>query len=150
MPDGRLIWKKKPSNRVKIGQEVGYLTKIGYRQITLFYKPYYSHRIIYLMHNGHLPEQVDHINGDRSDNRIENLRECTNSQNSRNRGSSRNNTSGYKGVSFSKNNKKWIAQITFNRRLIYLGYTDTKEEAALLYNEAAIKYHGKFAFLNKL
>lgn len=93
---------------------------------------------------------IDHINGDKSDNRKSNLRICTNSENLRNRGSQSNNTSGYKGVSWSKELKKWRTQICINKKHIHVGLFKDKIEAAKAYNEAAIKYHGEFAKLNEI
>lgn len=91
--------------------------------------------------------QVDHINGDRLDNRRENLRICTQSQNCTNRASVKSK-SGYKGV--SKHWNKWRAVIKVNQKKIHLGLFDTKEEAALAYNKAAKVYFGDFARLNSL
>lgn len=92
---------------------------------------------------------IDHINGDKLDNRKENLRFCTQRENSKNvKVERKNNTSGYKGVAWKKQNKKWRASIFLNYKNIHIGYYDTKEKAALAYNEAAIKYHGEFARLN--
>lgn len=93
---------------------------------------------------------VDHINGDTRDNRKVNLRLCTASQNNMNMKTPKRNTSGYRGVSWHKSFKKWAAYITINYKLKYLGAFDNKEAAALAYNEAAVKYHGKFASLNKV
>lgn len=90
-------------------------------------------------------EQVDHINGDSSDNRLENLRLATNTQNARNRGKSKHNTSGYKGVFWHKATNKWTAQIGVDRKRIYLGIFDTPELAHRAYCEAAKVYHGEFA-----
>lgn len=95
---------------------------------------------------------VDHINGNRLDNRKSNLRLCTQQQNTFNARSTTGNKHGYKGIRFDKRQprKGWIAQITFNRKNIYLGSHYTKEEAALAYNEAARNYFGNFAKLNKI
>ncbi len=92
----------------------------------------------------------DHKNGDKLDNRKVNLRICTRSQNKMNSGKYSNNTSTFKGVSFNKQRKRWRVQIQINRNLKYLGYFKDIEEAALAYNAAAIKYHGEFAYLNKI
>lgn len=91
---------------------------------------------------------VDHINGNTFDNRKNNLRICTREDNTKNRSKNYNNTSGYKGVSFHKNYKRWISYIGVNGKLIHLGWFDDKKEAALAYNEAAKKYFGEFARLN--
>jgi len=92
---------------------------------------------------------VDHINGDKLDNTRENLRICTNQENSMNQ----HNIFGiskYKGVSWHKRDNKWTSRITVNYKSIYLGYFKSEEEAAKAYNEAAIKYHGAYAKLNEV
>lgn len=93
---------------------------------------------------------IDHINGNRLDNRRENLRIATKSQNCHNQGIQSTSTSGYKGVTWHSGRRvnKWIAQISFNGRRIYLGCFDDIHVAAHEYNKAAIKYHGEFARLN--
>lgn len=92
-------------------------------------------------------EFPDHINGNGLDNRRENLRLATRSQNSINRGKQSNNKSGYKGVSWNKRDKRWTAQITINKHIINLGGFDTPEQAYEAYKEAAKQYHGTFANL---
>lgn len=109
----------------------------------------------YLM--GH-PENkiVDHINGNTLDNRKENLRICTNTENTRNKDRYKNNKIGYKGVLIHKEKKNGIeyqyiiAEIRVNKKKINLGHFKTKELAALAYNQAAIKYFGEFARINKI
>jgi|TARA_R110000824_G_scaffold14877_1_gene63025 hypothetical protein len=99
---------------------------------------------------------VDHINGNPLDNRKENLRVCTTAENCRNRGKSKNNKSGYKGVSYHKKAKHmineykspWQSMIVFNRKLMCLGMYKTKEEAARAYDQKAIELFGEFALLN--
>jgi hypothetical protein len=93
-------------------------------------------------------EYLDHINGDKFDNRKSNLRICTKAENCRNSKMKSINTSGYKGVSWRKRDKKWSAIITVNYKNIGLGYYENKIEAAKAYNKAALKYHGEFARLN--
>jgi hypothetical protein len=95
-------------------------------------------------------EYVDHINGDKSDNRKANLRIATNSQNLMNRGRNRNNTSGYKGVRYEKRRDKWAAEIKKDYKSKFLGYFDCKHEAARAYNRAALELHGEFAKLNEI
>ena len=109
------------------------------------YKREYLHRHL-------LPgfKQVDHINGDRLDNRVENLRGCNNEENNRNKGPNKKNKSGYKGVHFNKSTGKWIAQITVNYKCKHLGSFNTAEEATLAYNKAAREFHGEFAFQNEV
>lgn len=92
--------------------------------------------------------RVDHINGITFDNRKSNLRLATNSQNSQNKGMRKDNTTGYKGVCFDKEAKKYQASIRYNGKKIYLGKYDNPVDAALAYNEAAEKYFGEFARIN--
>lgn len=111
-------------------------------------KPLYMHRIILQTPIG---MQTDHINGDKLDNRRENLRICSASQNKQNEGIRSNNTSGYKGAHYvSTNNriKKWCATIWINNKSIFLGFFLTAEEAARAYDKKAIELFGDFANLN--
>lgn len=93
--------------------------------------------------------KVDHINRDTLDNRKCNLRICTQEENCRNRTKMTNSKSKYKGVGWNTEMNKWIAKITSKGNRIHLGIFADEWEAALAYNEAAKKYYGKFAYLNK-
>lgn len=93
---------------------------------------------------------VDHINGNKLDNRKENLRLCSHMENIRYQKIHNRNTSGYKGVSWHKAGKKWHAKIAVNYKQIHLGLFKIKEDAARAYNKAAIKYFGEFAKLNEV
>jgi len=97
-------------------------------------------------------KNIDHKNGNKVDNRKDNLRLCNQSQNGANSKIRINNTTGYKGVKIDKRQpgRPYIAEITVNRKVIYLGGHSTKEEAATSYNRAAIKYFGQFARLNEI
>jgi len=94
-------------------------------------------------------QYVDHINFDKLDNRKKNLRVCSPQQNACHRRNP-NNTSGYRGVTWSKQMKMWQVSIVVNWKSISLGLYKNKKEAAKVYNEAAQKYHGDFAVLNKI
>lgn len=91
---------------------------------------------------------TDHINGNKLDNRKENLRICTQAENTRNRPADRNSTSGYKGVSWNNRLSKWICQIKANGKSRHLGVFSNPEEAAKVYDAEAIVLFGSFAKLN--
>ncbi len=105
-----------------------------------------AHRLAFLITYQYMPEFVDHKDTIRNHNWIENLRKCTRYQNGYNRGPKKDNTSGYKGV--TKKGNKWQSKISYEGKEIYLGVFICKHEAAYIYNEAARKYHGEFAYLN--
>jgi hypothetical protein len=141
--DGSLYWKvDRASNKVK-DTKVGSITKSGYFESKLDGKPFKTHRVVFLIHHGYLPVMVDHINGVRSDNRIENLRAATPSQNKINQITYKNNTSGVKGV-YLKNNK-WSAQINYDNKRRYLGAFDTIELASEFADLARQMVHQDFA-----
>jgi hypothetical protein len=101
----------------------------------------------------HAPQhlQVDHKNNDTLDNRRKfNLRWCTRSENQRNQKVRNDGSSKFKGVYWYNRHKKYMAQIKVDKKDIFLGYFKTEPEAANAYNDAAIKYHGEFAKLNRL
>ena len=117
----------------------------GQSKSNLKNKKYLEHRLIWLYHYGEWPkEYIDHINGIRDDNRIENLREGTDQQNSFNRKSREGSTSKYKGVSWDKQNKKWRAQYSYKGKVYYLGRYECEEEAAKAYDEATKPIHQHF------
>lgn len=92
---------------------------------------------------------VDHENADTLDNRIDNLRAATKEENAHNKGKTRKKTSSkYIGVYFNKQTKRWISQIKYKERRIYLGYFKDEVEAAKAHDVAARKYHGEFGRLN--
>ena len=143
-PDGFLVWKKQISSRAKIGEKAGantYSPK-GYRVVDLYKKTRAQHRLIFLWHHGHFPVCIDHVNGIRTDNRIENLREATNRQNCMNRAKLANKTLP-KGV--YKNGKKVCAIIRVHQKNIWLGTYTSIDDAQQAYKEAATKHFGEFA-----
>ena len=107
----------------------------------------YFHRLII---NAPSDAKVDHKNGDTLDNRKSNLRVCTIAENVRNSVRMNRNTSGYKGVSYSKRSRKWKTTITVNNQHKHLGYFLTPEAAAMAYNIAAEKHFGEFAKYNMI
>lgn len=116
----------------------------GYIQIMIDYRPYREHRLAWLyVHGAWPPDQIDHINGVRTDNRIANLRLASHTENSRNRKVGKNNLIGVKGVSHQK--KRYRAEIQADGRRIVLGTFATAEEAHAAYSAAAEQFHGQFA-----
>lgn len=114
----------------------------GYGQVQIDGKMYLTHRVIWLWHTGSWPEhEIDHIDRDPMNNRIENLRSITRSENMQNTGLHRDNSSGYPGVSFHKRTGKYEARIMVNNKQINLGLFNTTEEAYLAYQLAKIEYH---------
>jgi hypothetical protein len=118
----------------------------GYIKIMINRKQYLGHRLAWFYMTGSWPEdEIDHEDLDGMNNKWGNLRPATGRQNQGNRPLSKNNTSGYKGVCYHKNNGKYMASIGINGKSNFIGYFATKEEAAKAYNTAAAKYFGEFA-----
>ncbi|MBK6599171.1 MAG: HNH endonuclease [Proteobacteria bacterium] len=141
------FYRVKPWNGEKPGTECGFVSNgDGYVRVSISGSPVLAHRAAWFICAGRWPTtQIDHVNGDRSDNRIENLRVCTISENRWNSKKRVRNTSGFKGVSWDVNRKMWIAQIMANRKNYMLGRFKTPEEAHLAYIVAANRLHGEFA-----
>jgi len=130
--NGNLIRKVKTAICCNVGDIVGNQRKDGYTQVKIDGKLYLTHRLIFLYHHGYLPEnEIDHINRIKNDNRIENLREVSQSCNRRNCGNPKNNTSNIKGIYLNTKNNKWRAQIKINNIVKNLGNFDNKEDAVL-------------------
>ncbi len=130
---------------VSIGSIAGTKTHKRYIVISISYKKYQAHRLAWLYVYGIFPKYaIDHINGIRSDNRIDNLREATTAQNNMNSVTRCDNTSGIKGVSFFKSRNKWRADASFKGKQIYLGSFDSKADAASAYQAFSKLHHGEF------
>ncbi len=122
-----LYWVKSQKGRT-IGRRVGSINGAGYRHFTYQHKLYLEHRVIWLMFNGPIPRglQIDHINRDRSDNRLENLRLVTPQVNQRNRGA--------KGYSWDKQKGKWKARAVHNGKCVHIGHFEEEEKARKAYD----------------
>jgi len=155
---GKLFWKNRPEqtfrdpkrakawNSAYASKEAGSLDKDGYRQVVINYKSYKVHRIVWkLQHQEDCYCGLDHKDGDKSNNRLDNLRKSTQSENNYNVGKQKNNTTGLKGVTFIKTRNKYAAQIRVDKKHINLGRFDTAEQAHEAYKTAAVKHHREFA-----
>ena len=127
-----------------------YIIDSGYKRLYLSGRKMYEHRAIFLMHHGFLPRYIDHIDMNRANNLICNLRECTKAQNAMNQKGRSDRFSRYKGVCWYKRDKKWHAQICVNGKRKHLGFYKSEIEAALVYNKAALSAFGEFAYINNV
>ncbi|WP_170935612.1 HNH endonuclease [Sphingopyxis indica] len=142
---GKLFWKASLSNRAPAGAEAFSIhhasDRLTYRRGKICGHRVYAHRVIWTIVHGYWPKgDIDHINGDPSDNRLANLREATRSQNNMNTGLRRDNVSGVRGVTWCENSRRWNARIR-NR---HIGSFATREEAASAYEAVAIREYGAF------
>lgn len=153
---GLFTYVKDRGRQRKAGDVAGRVTKQsncsggGYRFITIrangVRHEIHAHRLAWFyVHEVWPADQLDHINGNRDDNRLANLREATASQNGANRGAQRNNTSSVKGVSFHKASGKWRADLQVNKVALSLGLYETRAAAAAAYELAEYMYCGEFS-----
>lgn len=149
--DGNLVWNSRSStsfNTAFAGKPAGCLKKNqGYIYINLMQTQYLAHRLVYAWHNGNDfdNKQIDHIDGNKSNNRIENLRLATATENIQNRSKQKNNSVGLKGVTFHKKAGKFMAQIHDAGKSICLGYFEHAQDAHAAYVKAANERHNQFA-----
>ena len=132
---GDFVWIKQLSGMAKLGSVAGTNNGAGYIQIRIGGKKYFAHRLAFFFVNGYWPANViDHINGNRSDNRIANLRDVPKSMNQQNMVAPRKNTkSGLLGVCWNGPNNVWEAKIKYNGRKVHIGSFKTPEEAHAAY-----------------
>jgi hypothetical protein len=142
--DGVLIRKTTKGN-VKIGSVAGCKNILGYIHVVIDKKCYKAHRLIYLMHYGCLPRFLDHIDGVRDNNKIENLRPASRKQNNWNSKLRKDSSTKHKGVCWRKSHNKYYARIKVNKKSIHLGYHADINDAIRSVNEARKKLHGEFA-----
>lgn len=139
---GNFAWKIRPSKAVKAGDAAGCTEKrIGYITIGIAGRVYKAHRLAWLYMHGEWPKGlIDHINGNKADNRIANLRDVGAHGNAQNvKKPNRRNKSGFMGVIWYQN--KWRASISVNGKSKWLGDYSTPEKAHQVYLEAKRKYH---------
>lgn len=132
--------------KAKAGDVAGWINDSGYRVVMFLNKKRRASRIIWLIQTGIYPKhEIDHKNGNRSDDRFHNLREATSSQNHCNVKKYSNNRSGFKGVSWSIQRCKWRVTIRVRGKQTHLGFFHDVNQAALAYRNAAPIFHGEFA-----
>jgi hypothetical protein len=142
--DGALYWKVTSNSRALAGAKAGtFNSHLGRFYVRANKKSYLRSRLIFLMHHGEIPDEIDHVDGVRDNDRIENLRAATAGENQRNKRRPLNNTSGFKNIRFRA--KKWTVELKINNKNHYFGRYDDLELAELVAVEARNKYHGAFA-----
>lgn len=129
-----------------IGSRADNVSKLGYVRISVDYERHNAHRLAFLYVHGKFPDgEVDHINGDRGDNRLINLRVVNRQQQCMNTAKRADNSSGFKGVAFHRGSGRWRARIKKNGKEISLGLYDTPEQAGEAYIEASAIVFGEYA-----
>ena len=141
--DGELYWSQSPKASIKAGSIAGCVKK-GRKYIKHKGVAFFSHRVIYFMHYGTVPKVIDHKDGDPMNNKIENLRSCTPSQNSLNCKMRPNNTSGVRNVNWDKLSKKWLVRIRLNGKRKHIGSFEDFELAELVAQECMAKHYGEW------
>ncbi|MBZ6385131.1 HNH endonuclease [Pantoea piersonii] len=143
---GLFFWKEKQSCRAEDGWFTGSVhgSYVGFR---VFWERYYSHRLAWAIVHGELSSdvEIDHINGNKKDNRLANLRIASASQNQHNKTAYRNNKSGVKGVNLDGKSGKWRAKFNCNGKRYELGLFASLDEAERVVVAARAKAHGEFA-----
>jgi hypothetical protein len=128
------------------GLRLGTPCRGGYLMVRVGKSRYLAHRLAWFHAHGRWPDgDIDHVNGNKADNRLCNLREATRSQNMANTSLQANNTSGVRGVCFAKHAKKWLASLTVSGKQKHLGLFASKEEAAVVRERAFRSAFGEFA-----
>ena len=129
--------------RAKVGERASSFTD-GYRRIIIHYKKYYEHHLAWFYVHGTWPYEIDHANGDPSDNRISNLRSCTRSQNKFN-AQTATGEAGLSGAYLDKRTLQWYSKIQVGGQQVYLGIFASPEAAHQAYLKAQVRYAGEFA-----
>ena len=145
-------WLVSPSKKTKAGAFAGSLNSDGYVDIFFKNKLYKAHRLFWFLQTGHDPGilTIDHIDENKSNNKICNLRLATQAQQCYNIFKQRNNTTGHRGVSWLKREQKYSATITYNKKQIYLGRYKTFEQAVAARQAKELELFGQFSPLHRL
>lgn len=148
---GVFYWKVDRGNKIRAGAVAGSVKSNGYRLICIDKKWYSAHRLAWFYFYGQWPDRMlDHKDRNPDHNAIDNLREATNGQNQANRHSRVKNATGFKGVTHSRNRKRFRAAIEVNGKQINIGSFGTAVEASIAYKKAAREYFGEFAVRPRL
>ena len=147
-PDSGWFTNKSSRGRAKSGARAGAETGHGYRRIIIDYVKHYEHHLAWLYVYGEYPDEVDHVNGVRNDNRIVNLRLCTRSQNNFNT-QSYTGTAGLSGAYLDKRSRQWYSKIQFGGQQKFLGIFPSPEDAHQAYLKALDEVAGEFAYHNR-
>lgn len=143
--DGGVFWKKSKGSRGVVGDRVGSPDGKGYRHTYFNGKKYREHQLVWILCNNEEPSTLDHINGNRSDNRIENLRLVSNSENLFNSPLRKDNKTGCKNVMWKEDKKRFVVEIKAHKNRFRLGSFKDLELADLVAQEGRDLFHGKFA-----
>tara|TARA_R110002012_G_scaffold78573_2_gene200108 strand:+ start:9188 stop:9685 length:498 start_codon:yes stop_codon:yes gene_type:complete len=143
LTDKGLVWKVNRSG-VTIGKGSIVHKSTGYKLLKVDYRQYREHRLVWLYVYGTLPKTLDHIDGNKENNNIKNLREATISENMQNMKISSANTSGVKGVTWNKKRQKWRARVRLNKKEYAAGFYKNLEEAQIAVCKLREKLHGEF------
>jgi len=139
-PETGLFTWRQARGRCSAGESAGYDADRGYRAIRVFGQIIYAHRAAFLYMTGSIPEEVDHINGHRADNRWSNLRASNRAHNSKNMKAPSTNRSGVVGVFWNTGKRKWTARIKVNQKSIHLGHFESIADAARARCVAEMEY----------
>ena len=143
--DGLLYWKISRSHCIHVGDLAGCGLKNGRRTIHIDGHLYYVHRLVFLYHYGWLPNEIDHIDANPNNSRVENLRAATRNENQYNARLRADSISGAKNVHWYRQTKKWCVVLRVNKTRKHIGYFSDFELAELVATEARNKFHGAFA-----
>lgn len=143
--NGNLYWKISLNKKIIVGSKAGSIGKLGYLSVQINKKKYKTHRLVFLYHYGYLPKEIDHIDNDKTNNNVDNLRQASRSDNMKNMGFHSKNKSGFKGVNWHKASNRWTVQLMVENKKKYFGIYQDLELADLVAQEARNKYHKNFA-----